>query len=974
MPLFPAITKRPARLWALALGLVLGATSATAAPPSPTPPQLRISTLAHLGKIRGAAVDAAGRYLVTVSDDKTAKVWDLAQSQPGLTWMPYALPGDEGRLNAVAISPDGSQYVVGGWTAGGGKDYALYVVQRDSGRLLKRIGGLPDVVLSLAWSRDGRWLAVGLAGQGIRLYDAGNYALRGQDSDYAGGVYGLDFSATGQLASSAEDGQVRLYAVGAPALNRLQQRKLPQGQPIGLRFSPDGSQIAVGLDGVSGVQVLSSATLETVFSGKAADSSRLTQVAWSRDGTALYAAGRHLVNQRSAAHAWNLKRSGEVWDIPLESENLVLALLALPNGELLYTTADPLWGVADSRGTLRQLVRSDALDLRRLRPDDFLVSATGDELSVVISRQDKRQALRFGIRQGLEAGVLQGGTLARPVVAVGDTRINNWRGQTNPDLSGTALPLERYEIARSATLSADASAAFLGTDWHLRRYDRQGRSVWKTDVTEPVWALTLSGDGRLLLAAHSDGTIRWYRARDGAEQLALFVHRDGRRWVMWTPQGYYDASPGGEDLAGWQINADAASAPYYFPASRLRSHLYKPQLIADLFGPAPVAPPAPVDLAQVLPPTIQILSPLEGQRLTGNRPVIQYLAQTPGAPDGAIELQLRVNGQPVSLSERRNLVIKKAPAPRLPEARELVLPEPLPPGDHEIQLFAKNQHGTSVPARVKVVVDTPAALPAAGTTAKASADYLKPKLYVLAIGVSEYQLQHLRLGFAAKDAVDFTNALKAQKGQLYRDVEVRLLTDTQADRDSVLDGLDWIRKQVTSRDVGAVFLAGHGVNDPDGTYYYLPYNADPDRLKRTGVVFTEIKNTLSTLPGKAIFFIDTCHSGNALGTGRRAVSVDTTGAVNELASAENGVLVFSSSTGRQYSLENPAWGNGAFTKALIEGLGGQADMNRSGRITHKMLDLYISERVKELTGGMQSPVTIVPSGVPDFPIAIATKK
>jgi hypothetical protein len=35
-----------------------------------------------------------------------------------------------------------------------------------------------------------------------------------------------------------------------------------------------------------------------------------------------------------------------------------------------------------------------------------------------------------------------------------------------------------------------------------------------------------------------------------------------------------------------------------------------------------------------------------------------------------------------------------------------------------------------------------------------------------------------------------------------------------------------------------------------------------------------------------------------------------------------------------------------------------------------MLDLYVSERVKQLTGGKQSPVTQAPGGVPDFPLAV----
>jgi uncharacterized caspase-like protein len=92
--------------------------------------------------------------------------------------------------------------------------------------------------------------------------------------------------------------------------------------------------------------------------------------------------------------------------------------------------------------------------------------------------------------------------------------------------------------------------------------------------------------------------------------------------------------------------------------------------------------------------------------------------------------------------------------------------------------------------------------------------------------------------------------------------------------------------------------------------------------------------------------------------------------VNELASAENGAVVFASSTGKQYSLEDDAWGNGAFTKALVEGLSGKADYSGKGTISINMLDLYLSERVKQLTGGKQTPTTTKPNTVPDFPIAL----
>lgn len=36
--------------------------------------------------------------------------------------------------------------------------------------------------------------------------------------------------------------------------------------------------------------------------------------------------------------------------------------------------------------------------------------------------------------------------------------------------------------------------------------------------------------------------------------MALFLTRDAQRWVAFTASGYYAASPGGEDLIGWQVN------------------------------------------------------------------------------------------------------------------------------------------------------------------------------------------------------------------------------------------------------------------------------------------------------------------------------------------------------------------------------------------------------------------------------------
>src|SRR5207249_1950846 len=152
------------------------------------------------------------------------------------------------------------------------------------------------------------------------------------------------------------------------------------------------------------------------------------------------------------------------------------------------------------------------------------------------------------------------------------------------------------------------------------------------------------------------------------------------------------------------------------------------------------------------------------------------------------------------------------------------------------------------------------------------------------------------------------------------------------------------RSTVTSADVAMLFMAGHGLNDSTGQYFFLPHDGQHERLMSSAVSQSAIVATLSKIRGKTLFFVDTCFAGNTLGALRHA-SRHTEKMMNDLASSENGVVVFASSTGQEESEENPEWGNGAFTKALIDGLKGKADFTRAGRVTYAALNLFVSEEV-----------------------------
>ena len=59
------------------------------------------------------AISANNRWLVTGSDDKTARLWDLSAKDPAAN--PIVLRGHESAVEAVAISPDNRWVVTGSY-------------------------------------------------------------------------------------------------------------------------------------------------------------------------------------------------------------------------------------------------------------------------------------------------------------------------------------------------------------------------------------------------------------------------------------------------------------------------------------------------------------------------------------------------------------------------------------------------------------------------------------------------------------------------------------------------------------------------------------------------------------------------------------------------------------------------------------------------------------------------------------------
>jgi WD40 repeat protein len=956
----------------LLLGSLVGLSSITIAQtgePS-REPILRIETGMHTVAINRIGVDAANRFLVTASLDKTVRVWELPSGRLlRIIRVPIGA-GNEGKLYAVAISPDANTIATGGFTSTDGQHESIYLFDRESGRLIRRIQALPSRVFHLVYSPDGRFLAASLKGKyGVRVFSTAAYAPTGEDGDYGADSYGADFDRTGKLVTTSLDGFLRLYAIDPDGpLHLLAKRSAAGGrEPYGVKFSPDGSRVAVGFVDSTKVAVLQTSDLAPLYAPDTTgvNNGYLAHIAWSADGRTLYAAGtaQQDVN-RTFIRAWTDGGRGGYRDIAGVAVSTVFDILPLRDGGIVYGAADPAFGVIDASGRRQLFTAAVIADYRGFR-QGFLLSPDGTGVAFAY-QQLGQSAARFSITgRKLDAAPAGSSNWRPPETEDSNLRVTDWKNTTAPKLGGTPLKLYQYEISRSLALAPDRSAFLLGADFSLRLFDRNGAERWQVAGPAVAWAVNISADGKLAVTAYGDGTIRWYRMTDGKELLAFFPHADRKRWVLWTPSGYYDASPGAEELIGWHVNNGKDQAADFFPVGQFRSTYYRPDVISKVLETGDEARALQLaneergrktqtsTVAQMLPPVVEIASPADNSEVSSSEVTIRYSLRTPSG-EAVTNVRALVDGRPVT--GNRQLTREEASASGVRELKISV-----PERDSEVSIIAENKFAASVPATIR--------LKWRGSTPSADTFVIQPKLYVLAIGVSQYQNPSYSLKFAAKDAQDFAAAAATQKGFLYRDVVVKVLTDDQATKDNVLDGLDWIRKETTSKDVAMVFFAGHGLNDQNGVYYFLPYNTDLEKLLRTGVPFTDIKNTVQSLAGKTLFFIDTCHSGNVLG-GRRGLADDLNGVINELASAESGAVVFAASTGNQSSLEDAKWNNGAFTKALVEGFTGRADYSGKGRITINMLDLYISERVKELTGGKQTPTTAKPNTVPDFPIAV----
>ena len=933
---------------------------------------LMLDTGGHMALIRGVAFTPDGNFIVSTGDDKVIRVWDWRQGKTVRTIRGVAGAGEEGKIIALALSPDGKTLAAAGWfdkttaTVPCCGDIRIYDFA--TGELKGLLKGHIGVVGTLSFSPDGKRLVSG-AGLGdltAIIWDIASGRSLSTLTGHTAEIYGVAFTPDGaRVVTASHDHTLRLWSVpDGKLITSLEGHK---DLVWSVAVSRKDGTIASGSqdgelrlwDGKTGKHLKVLANQGTTVGA----------LAFSPDGTRLLSTcGQRLP---CLDHVWDVESGREIATHQID-DGIVIAAAVSPDGRLAATGGGDrreihVWDMATG-------ARVDGADGQPVRlggtgttgwaagfsPDgrhigwgvtfDYKNHSERGPIELMLSLPGKNESL--GRPERTEGTPLSGQNWVRSATTFGPYSLSHRGGghygyDAILDIAkdkATIASIERgptdgYQHL-SYTFTPDGETIISGgSGGVLTAYLLQGQTVvgrYNGHEGE-VWAVAPSADGKLLVSASFDQTVRLWNLKTRELIVTLFYGKDGE-WVMWTPQGYYTGSPGTDKIVGWQINKGPDKAADYVRADQLRVHLNRPDIVER----AIILASAEAAVKEARGTDFKLADLLD-------RPVprVRLLGSSPGKSPGRADVKIAIDPTPdpvKSITIQVNGRQIKQLAPRVGtsgfEPGELPLDVPLGKGKNEIRIAAANAIGEQ---NLTLTLDQAdeGALDKRGT------------LYIVSVGVDLYPKvpamcgksgkEPCNLRYSGADAAAFADAAQRRLGPSHAKVVAKVLVnsdlpDAQAPTaNNIAEALDDLRLADVN-DTVVVFIAGHGVNDgPD--YLFLPTDAERTesgwRSTRT-VRWYAIEEITRKAKGRRLLFLDTCHSGNAYNQ-----------KVGNASYHEN-IIAYLSADWNEQSVANSRLGHGLFTFALVEGLAGKAAGEQQRQISTKGLYDYIATRVSAL--------------------------
>ncbi|MCL2764398.1 MAG: hypothetical protein FWD40_03865 [Treponema sp.] len=228
----------------------------------------------------------------------------------------------------------------------------------------------------------------------------------------------------------------------------------------------------------------------------------------------------------------------------------------------------------------------------------------------------------------------------------------------------------------------------------------------------------------------------------------------------------------------------------------------------------------------------------------------------------------------------------------------------------------------------------------------AQQDNDKNDLWILAVGVNQYQNNQYypNLSFAVSDAKNIIGAFQSQRGNAYNNVNTLLIADSadkRPTRDNIYSGMDFLM-DAQPNDTVIVFIASHRIIQ-DGVYYIMPSDSryvrdsfDPASM----IPFDDILKMM--LPSKALVILDTHAPESAI----------------EIANEKN-IAILGACAVNEQARESHDYAGGLLTISIMEAF--SSVVNSENQITLGDLYTYVRNRVNFMSGNAQNPFLHAPS-------------
>jgi len=556
------------------------------------------------------------------------------------------------------------------------------------------------------------------------------------------------------------------------------------------------------------------------------------------------------------------------------------------------------------------------------------------------------------------------------------------------DNGGTIVLWDVYSGAELRRVNGHPYGGFVSFSWDGRYIISGGRDglvkLWDAASGAPIRTFTyqheghvgisyaaISRDNKYLVAMGTDASVRIFDFV-GGQEVAMMAGFEGGEWLVITAEGYYNASEKGAQYLKVRYEGKDYTVDQFYDV------FYRPDIVATKLNGGDLRGLTSLTMKEARrspPPLVQITSHLPGNGQQKAR--VCYRVSNAGGgigevrvfhngklieSDGYYREVTRASGERTSLlamnskaiyEDMRSISLRGtaqslSPASAIPK-RDLVETcreiDALP-GENEVSIAAFNG-GNTVQSNIKTVAF------------RSNARVEAPHLYILSVGIDQYQETSVNLKYAVKDAKNLAEKLKHQSGTLYepRNIHNTLMTDREATKTNIISKIDELSRIIKPQDSFILFLAGHGVL-MQNQYYVLTHDFSGQVREASVISSNEIVEMSKKIKSLSqLFIFDTCHAG-----GVDTIISGLYDARMSVLAKKMGLHIYASASDKQAAMDGYK-GNGLFTYTLLDGLNNnkQADKNKDGNVTIVGLGEYskkMTTNISKQIGHEQTPLII----------------